>query len=133
MDEPKCAWRGMEFFLSLPPVLKEAGRDYVLSCCSALGACGCVNLVPWNSSSANLLLSPWLCFVCVRVCVFTRGSRFVNNLIFMTCSGAFLLRIYRVIIFSWVTVYLQFFSFCCPPPSTQLKVSYMFLFVFVFY
>lgn len=61
---------------------------------------------------------------------FTSASRFVNNLIFMTCSCAFSLRIYKVIIFSWVTIYLQF-SFSCSSVHTLEKVSAHFLLVLV--
>lgn len=100
----------------------------VFSCCSAFGALGCVNSVPWNFVCGFLLR------VCVYVCAFSfffyERLTIVNNLIFMTCSCAFSLRIYRVIIFSWVTIYLQF-SFSCSSVHTLEKVSAHFLLVLV--
>lgn len=103
----------------------------VFSCCSAFGALGCVNSVPWNFVCGFLLR------VCVYVCaffssLFTSASRFVNNLIFMTCSCAFSLRIYRVIIF-FVGDHLSAVFLSPVPPSIHLKrwVHIFFLLVLV--
>lgn len=113
-------------------LMVEGGRGWVQMCVvgdgnhspchpagferSRSGLCSVVaqlskRLVAWTPVPWNLLASFTFVFVCV--CFFTIASRYVNNLIFMTCSGAVSLRIYRVIIFSWVTIYI-YYIFCSP-------------------
>lgn len=111
------------------PVLKEAGSDS--ECVQLLLSFRSAWLRELGALEFRLrIFTPCLCICLCFFFFFYERLTIVNNLIFMTCSCAFSLRIYRVIIFSWVTIYLQF-SFSCSSVHTLEKVSAHFLLVLV--